>query len=62
MVAGIVGALEPITISLIRKRFLAVSLRVSLLQVALGGSMIAAWESPSAAPELVLRAPDIQVA
>ena len=30
------------TISLIRKRVLAVSLRVSLLQVALGGAMIVA--------------------
>jgi len=40
LVAGIVVALELITISLIRKRFLAVSLRVSLLQVALGGAMI----------------------
>jgi hypothetical protein len=29
-------------ISLIRKRFLAVSLRVSLIQVALGGAMIVA--------------------
>jgi hypothetical protein len=40
LVAGIVVALELTTISLIRKRFLAVSLRVSLLQVALGGAMI----------------------
>jgi erythrin-vacuolar iron transport family protein len=40
LVAGIVVALELITISLIRKRFLTVSLRVSLLQVALGGTMI----------------------
>jgi hypothetical protein len=42
LVAGIVVALELTTISLIRKRFLAVSLRVSLLQVALGGAMIVA--------------------
>src|ERR1700735_1307341 len=34
VVAGIVVAIELITISLIRKRFLNVSLRVSLLQVA----------------------------
>jgi hypothetical protein len=40
--AGIVVALELTTISLVRKRFLAVSLRVSLLQVALGGAMIVA--------------------
>jgi erythrin-vacuolar iron transport family protein len=40
LVAGIVVALELIMISLIRKRFLTVSLRVSLLQVALGGTMI----------------------
>jgi erythrin-vacuolar iron transport family protein len=40
LVAGIVVALELIMISLIRKRFLAVSLRVSLLQVAVGGTMI----------------------
>jgi hypothetical protein len=42
LVAAIVVALELTTISLIRKRFLAVSLRVSLLQVALGGAMIVA--------------------
>jgi hypothetical protein len=42
LVAGIVVALELTTISLIRKRFLAVSLRISLLQVALGGAMIVA--------------------
>jgi hypothetical protein len=42
IVAGIVVAVELITISLIRKRFLNVSLRVSLLQVALGGAMIVA--------------------
>lgn len=40
VVAGIVVAIELLTISLIRKRFLAVSLRASLLQVALGGAMI----------------------
>ncbi len=39
-VAGVVVALELAVISLIRKRFLAVSLRTSLLQVALGGAMI----------------------
>ena len=42
VVAGIVVAVELITISLIRKRFLAVSLRTSLLQVALGGALIVA--------------------
>jgi hypothetical protein len=41
-VAGVVVAIELITISLIRKRFLAVSLRTSLLQVALGGALIVA--------------------
>jgi hypothetical protein len=41
-VATVVVALELTTISLIRRRFLDVSLRVSLLQVALGGTMIAA--------------------
>jgi len=40
LVAALVVALELVTISLIRKRFLAVPLRVSLLQVALGGAMI----------------------
>jgi hypothetical protein len=40
LVAGIVTALELTTISLIRKRFLTVSLRVSLRQVALGRAMI----------------------
>jgi hypothetical protein len=40
VVAGIVVALELVTISLIRKRFLSVALRTSLLQVALGGAMI----------------------
>ena len=42
VVAGIVVAIELITISLIRRRFLNVSLRVSLLQVALGGVLIVA--------------------
>ncbi|HWC86897.1 MAG TPA: hypothetical protein VG388_10180 [Solirubrobacteraceae bacterium] len=42
VVAGIVVAIELITISVIRKRFLNVSLRVSLLQVALGGALIVA--------------------
>jgi VIT1/CCC1 family predicted Fe2+/Mn2+ transporter len=42
VVAGIVVAIELITISLIRKRFLQVSLRTSLLQVALGGALIVA--------------------
>jgi hypothetical protein len=42
LVAAIVVALELTTISLIRKRFLAVSLRTSLIQVALGGAMIVA--------------------
>jgi hypothetical protein len=37
-----VVAAELITISLIRKRFLAVPLRLSLLQVALGGVLIVA--------------------
>jgi hypothetical protein len=42
VVAGIVVGIELITISLIRKRFLQVPLRVSLLQVALGGALIVA--------------------
>jgi erythrin-vacuolar iron transport family protein len=42
IVAGIVVAIELIAISLIRRRFLAVSLRTSLLQVALGGALIVA--------------------
>lgn len=42
VVAGVVVAIELTTISLIRKRFLQVSLRVSLLQVALGGALIVA--------------------
>lgn len=40
LVAGIVVAFELAVISLIRRRFLAVSLRVSLLQVMLGGALI----------------------
>ncbi|MEA2311850.1 MAG: hypothetical protein QOE28_1818, partial [Solirubrobacteraceae bacterium] len=39
---AVVVALELTAISLIRRRFLNVSLRVSLLQVALGGAMIVA--------------------
>src|SRR5579875_1156203 len=42
VVAGIVVAIELTAISLIRKRFLNVSLRVSLVQVALGGALIVA--------------------
>jgi erythrin-vacuolar iron transport family protein len=42
VVAGIVVAIELVTISLIRKRFLDVSLRTSLVQVALGGALIVA--------------------
>ncbi|MBV9467069.1 MAG: hypothetical protein JO206_02755 [Solirubrobacterales bacterium] len=42
IVAGVVVAIELITISLIRRRFLNVSLRTSLLQVALGGALIVA--------------------
>ena len=42
VVAGIVVAIELITISLIRKRYLDVSLRTSLVQVALGGALIVA--------------------
>jgi erythrin-vacuolar iron transport family protein len=42
VVAGIVVACELTAISLIRKRFLAVPLRLSLLQVALGGVLIVA--------------------
>jgi VIT1/CCC1 family predicted Fe2+/Mn2+ transporter len=42
VVAGIVVAIELAAISLIRKRFMAVSLRTSLLQVALGGVLIVA--------------------
>ena len=42
VVAGVVVAIELIVISLVRKRFLAVPLRLSLLQVALGGALIVA--------------------
>src|SRR5437763_11997379 len=42
VVAGVVVACELVAISLIRKRFLAVPLRVSLLQVALAGALIVA--------------------
>ena len=42
VVAGIVVAIELITISLVRKRFMNVPLRVSLVQVALGGALIVA--------------------
>src|SRR4051812_10713625 len=42
IVAGVVVSFELVTISLIRKRFLAVSLRTSFLQVALGGALIVA--------------------
>jgi erythrin-vacuolar iron transport family protein len=42
IVAGVVVSIELIAISLIRKRFLAVPLRTSLLQVALGGALIVA--------------------
>jgi erythrin-vacuolar iron transport family protein len=41
-VAGVVVAIELTLISLIRKRFLDVPLRLSLLQVALGGALIVA--------------------
>jgi hypothetical protein len=41
-VAGVVVAIELTAISLIRKRFMAVPLRVSLVQVALGGALIVA--------------------
>jgi hypothetical protein len=42
IVAGIVVTIELVTISLIRKRFMAVPLRTSMLQVALGGALIVA--------------------
>jgi erythrin-vacuolar iron transport family protein len=42
VVAGVVVAVELTAISLIRKRFLEVPLRISLLQVALGGVLIVA--------------------
>jgi erythrin-vacuolar iron transport family protein len=41
-VAGVVVAIELTTISVIRKRFLGVALRISLVQVALGGVLIVA--------------------
>ena len=41
-VAGVVVAIELLTISLVRKRFMEVPLRVSLVQVALGGALIVA--------------------
>jgi len=41
-VAGVVVAIELTVISLIRKRFMAVPLRTSLVQVALGGALIVA--------------------
>lgn len=42
IVAGIVVACELTVISLVRKRFMNVPLRVSLVQVALGGALIVA--------------------
>jgi VIT1/CCC1 family predicted Fe2+/Mn2+ transporter len=42
VVAGVVVAIELAAISLIRKRFLDVSLRTSLVQVALAGALIVA--------------------
>jgi hypothetical protein len=42
VVAGIVVAFELVAISLVRKRFLSVPLRLSLLQVALAGALIVA--------------------
>lgn len=42
IVAGIVVAIELTVISLIRKRFMNVALRISLVQVALGGVLIVA--------------------
>jgi hypothetical protein len=42
VVAGVVVACELVAISLIRKRFLSVPLRLSLVQVALGGALIVA--------------------
>ncbi len=41
-VAGVVVACELVVISLIRRRFLDVPLRISLVQVALGGALIVA--------------------
>jgi hypothetical protein len=57
VIAGIVVANELIAISLIRKRFLAVSLRTSLLQVALGGVLIVAAGVLLAAPRRSPRLP-----
>jgi hypothetical protein len=42
VVAGVVVAVELAAIALIRRRFLAVSLRASLVQVTLGGALIVA--------------------
>jgi hypothetical protein len=42
VVAGIVVGFELIVISLVRKRFLSVPLRVSVIQVALAGALIVA--------------------
>jgi len=42
VVAGVVVAIELITISLVRKRYMNVPLRISLLQVAFGGALIVA--------------------
>jgi erythrin-vacuolar iron transport family protein len=42
VVAGIVVGIELVALPLLRKRFLQVSLRTSLLQVALGGALIVA--------------------
>jgi hypothetical protein len=42
VVAGVVVAIELVAISLIRRRFLSVPLRLSLLQTALGGALIVA--------------------
>jgi erythrin-vacuolar iron transport family protein len=42
IVAGIVVATELLTIAWVRKRFLAVSLRESLVQVTLGGALVVA--------------------
>ena len=42
LVAGIVVAVELTVISLVRKRFMEVPLRISLVQVALGGALIVA--------------------
>jgi VIT1/CCC1 family predicted Fe2+/Mn2+ transporter len=42
VVAGVVVAVELVTISLVRKRFMDVPLRISLVQVALGGALIVA--------------------